>query len=70
VPFETIHLGNTSNRIQAICSSDELSLTVNGEEILATKDLSLNNGDVGLIAGSYSEPGTDVLFDDFVVTLP
>jgi hypothetical protein len=33
-------------------------------------DTSFTSGDVGLIAGTYEEAGTDVLFDNFVVTKP
>jgi len=34
------------------------------------KDTELVSGDVGLIAGTYNEPGTDIRFDNFIVRQP
>ena len=65
-----VHQGSASNRIQALCAGDALSLMVNGETLLSTNDGSFSSGDVGLIAGAYAEPGTDILFDEFLVTSP
>jgi hypothetical protein len=34
------------------------------------EDSTLTSGDVGLMAGTFSNPGTDILFDNFVVRQP
>jgi len=49
---------------------EQLVLIVNGTILLQVQDSSLSYGDVGLIVGNFSEPGVDVLFDDFIVVKP
>jgi hypothetical protein len=34
------------------------------------KDSDFKNGDVGLLAGAFTQPGVDVLFDHFIVLQP
>lgn len=67
---EAIHQGWDANEIQAICKGEQLVLIVNGTILLQVQDSSLSYGDVGLIVGNFSEPGVDVLFDDFIVVKP
>jgi hypothetical protein len=56
--------------IQVVCAGDALSLSVNGTEIVTAYDDDFTHGDVGLMAGTFDLPGTDVLFDNFVVRKP
>ena len=63
-------ISTTSNHIQAECIGSNLTLTVNGEQVLTAQDSSLTGGDVGLIAGTFDEAGVDISFDNFVVTKP
>lgn len=58
------------NHIQAICQGDRLSLLVNGTLLAAVNDDSFTEGKVGLLAGSYDEPGIILLFDNFKVIQP
>jgi hypothetical protein len=67
---EAIYPGGTVNHIQAICQGSRLALTVNGEFIAETYDSTFSSGDVGLIVGSFEQPGVDVLFDNFSVKNP
>jgi hypothetical protein len=69
-PSEAIELGSALNHIQAECIGNSLSLTVNGELLAQVQDSEFSAGDVGLIAGTYSIPGTDIRFDNFIVTQP
>jgi len=69
-PSEIIRQGNATNQIQADCIGDELSLTVNGEKLFSVRDADFTSGDVGLIAGTFDEPGTDIYFDNFLVLKP
>jgi hypothetical protein len=59
-----------TNKVQADCIGNTITLTVNGTKILTATDASITSGDVGLVASSFSEGGVDITFDDFVVTKP
>lgn len=65
-----IEQGQTLNQIRADCVGTRLILYVNQEKFLEVEDSDFTTGDVGLIAGSYSEPGVDILFDNFYVLKP
>lgn len=67
---EVINSGEVINEIQAVCQAEELSLIVNGVQLLQVQDASLTHGDVGLLVGNFLEPGVDILFDDFIVASP
>ncbi len=69
-PSEVIRKGPQINHIHAICDGPRLALVVNGELVAETEDTTFLEGDVGLIAGSFDEPGVDVTFDNFVVRRP
>ena len=69
-PSEIIRQGFATNQIQADCIGDELRLTVNGEKLFAVSDADISTGDVGLIAGTFDDPGTDIYFDNFLVLKP
>jgi len=69
-PSDAINQGASTNHIQADCIGSRLVLRVNGTEIAKVQDVTFSNGDVGLIAGTFSEVGTDIHFDNFVVTKP
>jgi hypothetical protein len=61
---------NEWNQIRAACVGDNLSLTVNGEVLMELQDGVLESGVVGLAAGTFDEPGTDILFDNFQLVMP
>jgi hypothetical protein len=69
-PSDAIRLGSASNHIRADCVGDTLTLTVNGVQLAQVQDTRFSSGDVGLIAGTYDTPGTDIRFDDFIVYQP
>ena len=58
------------NHLRADCIGDSLILYVNFNLIAGAQDGDLQTGDIGMIAGSFSEPGVDVLFDHFVAVQP
>lgn len=58
-----------SYRIGADCGNNTLTLYVNGQQIDSVSDSTYTSGNVGLFAWSGEGlDGTDVSFDDFVVT--
>lgn len=67
---EEISLGGASNHIRFDCIGSTLTLFVNGTQIDQQVDTAYTAGNVGLIAGTYDETGTDILFDDFYVYQP
>jgi hypothetical protein len=68
-----IHTGVNINHLRGDCVGNTLTLYVNGQQIqqvAARQDGSLAQGDVGLLAGAFGQPGVDMFFDNFVVIQP
>lgn len=65
-----IRAGSATNAIRLDCVGEALSLYVNGAQIASAADSEFSEGDVGLIAGTFSEGGTDIHFDNFSVREP
>ena len=66
---EAIRTG-TMNHLRADCIGDKLTFYINFTEVASATDPDFSSGDVGVVAGSFDEPGVDVLFDNFVVIQP
>ena len=69
-PSDAIQLGSALNHVRADCIGNTLTLFVNGVQLAQVQDSSFANGDVGLIAGTYDSPGTDIRFDNFILYRP
>ncbi len=67
---DAIYTDNQPNHIQAECSGSRLALTVNGVLVAETSDSTFHEGDIGLIVGSFDDPGVDIWFDNLVVLVP
>ncbi len=65
-----IRQGTTTNHIRADCVGNTLSLYANGTLLRTVSDDTFQEGDVGLMAGTYAEPGVEIFFDNFVVYKP
>ena len=61
---------NMINHLRADCIGNTLTFYVNFTEIASVQDSDLTSGDIGVLAGSFSQPGVDVSFDHFVVMQP
>lgn len=59
-----------SMHITAACVGDTLSLAVNGELLAEARDSDFATGEVGIIAGTYENPGIVVGFDNFKISSP
>ena len=70
MPSDAIQLGNVTNTIQADCVGSTLTLYANGTQLTSVEDGTFTSGDVGLLAGTFDESGTDIHFDNFVVRQP
>jgi hypothetical protein len=62
--------GIALNHLRADCIGQTLTLYVNGAPVGMAQDADLPDGDVGLLAGTFDEPGADAVFDNFVVIKP
>ncbi len=62
--------GTGTNHIRFDCVGSTLTLSVNGFILDQQTDTDYTTGNVGLIAGTFSTKGADVLFDNFVVYKP
>jgi hypothetical protein len=68
---DTAILGGTDvNHIKATCEGDSLSLEANGILLMTTTDKEIANGDVGMYACTYQNPGSTIVFDNYIVTRP
>ncbi len=65
-----INRGMSVNHLRADCVDNVLTFYVNGQQLAQVKDDTLTHGAVGVLAGTFSEPGVDVLFDNFVAIQP
>ena len=70
LPSDAVNRGEALNHIRADCDGHQLRLYVNGILVAETLASEWTDGDVGLIAGTYGQPGTEVLFDNFSVLEP
>lgn len=69
-PAEGIKQGAATNVVRMDCVGEALTLFVNGTRIASVTDSDFAKGDVGLMAGTYDQTGTDIHFDNFVVRQP
>jgi len=58
------------NHLRADCVGNTLTLYVNFNQLAVVQDADFATGGVGVLAGSFIEPGVDVLFQNFVVLQP
>ena len=65
-----IHTDGTDNRLRASCQGSDLTFYVNGAVVAQVEDAVLVEGDVGMAAGTVSEGGASVWFDDFEALKP
>lgn len=67
---DTIRTGLAINHLRADCIGSQLAFYVNGFPVAQAQDASLPSGDVGLVAGTFDQPGADIIFDKFIVMQP
>jgi hypothetical protein len=70
LPSTAVNQGNAVNHIRAECIGYDLRLYVNDTLVAQAYAAEWQRGDVGLIAGTYAESGTDIYFDNFSVVNP
>ena len=58
------------NHITASCIGDQLTLSVNREELATVRDDTITEGDVALVIGTYEEGGAVIEYDNFALHAP
>jgi len=61
---------NAVNHLRADCIGSTLAFFVNFNQVAVAQDADFSSGDVGVLAGAFSQTGVDVSFDHFVVMQP
>ena len=67
---EIIHKGLAINHLRADCVGSTLTFYINGSQVAQAQDGDFSEGDIGLLVGTFAEPGVDILFDNFLATQP
>ncbi len=67
---DTIRTGLAINHLRADCVGSQLTFYINGFQVAQAQDAALPSGDVGLVAGTFDQPGVDIIFDKFIVMQP
>ena len=70
LPSEKIRQGIMVNHLRVDCMKNELAFYVNGVLLARVQDGSFSAGGAGLLAGTFDQPGNEVLFDNFSVLNP
>lgn len=65
-----IQTGGATNHLQADCVGQTMTFYVNNLPVALVKDSDHQNGDVGLLAGTFKGVNVDVTFDNFMVIKP
>ena len=65
-----INTGMNINHLRADCNGGTLTFYVNGFQLAQVQDPTLSHGDIGLLAGTFSQPGVDIVFEHFLVLRP
>lgn len=67
---QAIITGTAVNHLRLDCGGSALSGYINGVPVAQVQDQTLEHGEVGILAGTFNEPGADIVFDNFVVLQP
>jgi hypothetical protein len=67
---DRIKIGTDVNHLRADCKGNVLTFYANGFQLAQARDSSLAKGDVGLLTGTFDQPGVDIVYDNFVVLKP
>ena len=64
---KAINKGEAINHIHVECDQDRLALSINDTLVAEEYDSDLTTGQIGLVVGTFSEGGTNILFNDLSV---
>jgi hypothetical protein len=67
---DAIHTGAAANRLEVICQGETMAFLVNGVQLAQVQDADYLQGDIGLYAGTFYEPGVEIHFDNLSIVEP
>lgn len=67
---DAINIGAVTNHIRFDCIGSTLTLYVNQTQVDQQTDIEYTSGNAGLLAGTFTTAGADILFDNFLVYKP
>ncbi|MBN1811384.1 MAG: DUF1080 domain-containing protein [Anaerolineae bacterium] len=70
VASDAIYAGAATNRLEVVCQGSTMTFFVNGQQLAQVEDVDYRNGDIGLYAGAFYEPGVEIHFDNLSITEP
>lgn len=70
LPSDVIRTGNVPNQVRGDCVGSLLNMYINDQLVASAEDSDFTSGDIGVLAGTFSQPGADVYFDNFFVLKP
>jgi hypothetical protein len=70
LPSTAIRTGLAVNHLRLDCQGTGLAGFANELELARAQDATLQHGDAGLLAGTFKQPGVDIVFDNFVIFAP
>ncbi len=69
-PSTAVKTGAAVNHLRFDCVGSNMSAYVNDVKLSQVQDPTLQHGDVGVLAGTFDQPGVDIIFDNFAVLKP
>jgi hypothetical protein len=66
-PSGVIRQDEGTNLLRVEAKGPEMTFLVNGELLCVVQDATIKSGSIGLVAGSFTEPGVEVRFDNLLV---
>jgi hypothetical protein len=70
LPANAIAPRGYTNHLSAECLENSLRLYVNGTLVAEAEAPAVSTGDVGVIVGTYTEAGVEIVFDSFSALVP
>lgn len=67
---EALKKGSATNHLRGDCVGNTLTFYINGTRLVQARDDTFESGEVGVLAGTYDQPGVEILFDNFIVFKP
>jgi hypothetical protein len=67
---EAIHTGAATNHLEVVCQGSTITFFVNDQQLTQVEGADYRQGDIGLYAGAFYEPGVEIHFDNLSITEP
>jgi len=69
-PSGAIRKGKATNHLRVVCRGSTLTFYVNQVQLIQVTDASFVRGEIGVLAGTLTQPGVQIAFDNLQVSTP